>query len=614
MNSPNMRSEQLTPKMSPIALCLDDPNNSSAFQTLLSSPTKLKLDSTSGFYTTSLSKLNDYTRSGRSRERRNSETFRSISPIRFNMATSNNNQNPMGPKMLKSEYLTQKKTNLPLLSTLLQSAGASKTNKSAKAPSSNIVDNSKSIRDTLEQIQRQQKNFQQLQSKNERKTTEIESGTQTEVEQVASVPMSTSASSGTTTDKLPQSSARSSSVVSGGSTLGNDSTEIVVRKRSERAKDGESNKDIIASNSSTTFSPRLPQAVPSGEYQQVNVDSLPTDKNGFVDMDSHQRFARNPNNFGPNGASVNSPTLNNKQSNRFSFMSSTSTDYEYLFDQQAVPTINNSQIAPSQHHHHHQIPTSQSHVDHRFISSHSSVSNSNSNLLSAQEIETSKLDLKIKYLEIEIQELRLQNEKLINSMNNNRSNEDQLLMELLRQKGSNSESNSVVESVSESGSASNKKTRSMEKKVKLLEKQFDSYKKVLEKLSYIDQAVPIEDSISFKSKNVLRRPRKTKKSSLRIPKVSRISRISSKDLRRIEENSDYSSLIISSKDNLSSNEEDLIDVYSEVEFDNSDIDEGDAAEYEADDEKDCSTLTGSVITVEKRTTKRGLQLPMQIQK
>ena len=611
MNSPNMRSEQLTPKMSPIALCLDDPNNSSAFQTLLSSPTKLKLDGSSGFYTTSLSKLNDYTRSGRSRERRNSETFRSISPIRFNMATSNNNTNPSGPKMLKSEYLTQKKTNLPLLSTLLQSASATTINKTAKSSTSGIADNSKSIRETLEQIQQQQKNFQKLQSKNEKKANEADCAVQTETEQEVAVAMTTSTSSGTASDKLGPSNARSSSVVSGGSTLGNESTEILVRKRPERTKMADLNKDRVASTASSAIPLRQQPPASPADYQQVNVDNFPTDNNGFVDLNSHQKFARNPSNFGPNSAVASSPNLNNKQSNRFSFMSSTSTDYEYLFDQQAVPTIHSAQTAPNHHHHNH--PTSQSNIDHHFISSQSSVSNSNSNLLSAQEIETSKLDLKIKYLEIEIQELRLQNERLIDSMNNNRSTEDQLLMELLRQKTNNSESNSVVESVSENGSVVNKKTRSMEKKVKLLEKQFDSYKKVLEKLSYIDQTVPIEDSVSLQTKSVLRRPRKTKRSSLRIPKVSRISRISSKDLRRIEENSDYSSLLISSKDNISSNEEEIIDVYSEAEFENSDIDEGDAAEYEADDENDCSIMTGS-IRVEKRNAKRGLQLPMQIQK
>ncbi|SMN19729.1 similar to Saccharomyces cerevisiae YLR190W MMR1 Phosphorylated protein of the mitochondrial outer membrane, localizes only to mitochondria of the bud [Maudiozyma saulgeensis] len=615
MNSPNMRSEQLTPKMSPISLCLDDPKNSSAFQSLLASPTKLNLDNTSGFYSTSLSKLNDYARSGRSRERRDSETFRSISPIRFNLATSNNNNNALGPKMLKSEYLTQKKTNLPLLSTLLKSAASTKdtnrksaTTNATSSSSINITDNSMLIRETLDQIQQQQKNLQKF-NKTKTKTSKT---TKKTVETQLSDTNEMNIKENTTTEpvisnKLAELSLRSNSIVSGGSTLENEySGEIEVKKRNEREKDISFEKDRVVSNTSTMFHSQIQNNDTSTDFSSLNVESFPIDKNGFIDMNTHQKYSRNPHNISSNGGNINSPTLNNKQNNRFSFISSTSTDYEFLFDQQAVPNVHGPQTINSQqpppNHHQPQFPYSQS-----------SVSNSNSNVRSAQEMETSKLDLKIKYLEIEIQELKLQNEKLVNSMNVNRTTEDNLLIELLRQKTGVSEENSIADSNSEFGSTTTRKNRSMEKKVKMLEKKFEDYKKVLEKLNYIDQNMSIEDSTPVDIPDFKRRTRKSKRNTLRLPKVSRISRISSIDLRRIEENSDYSSLVISSKNNVSSNEEDLIDEYEEGCFDNSDLDEGDALEYEADDEKESHPLNRSIQLI-KKNSKRGLQLHLPIQK
>jgi len=615
-----MRSEQLTPKMSPIALCLDDPKNSSAFQSLLSSPTKLNLDNSSGFYSTSLSKLNDYARSGRSRERRGSETFRSISPIRFNLSTSNNNNNNnnnMGPKMLKSEYLTQKKTNLPLLSTLLKSAASTKDNNGKPAAttvttkssssSNTITDNSMLIRETLEQIQQQQKNLQKLNKTKTKKSKSSKNNIQIQVLDTNVINIKdNNIPEPIVPDKLVELSLRSNSIVSGGSTLENEhGGEIEVKKRNDEEKDILSEKDRVVSNTSTVFHSQIHNNDTPNDFSLLNVENFPIDKNGFIDMNTHQKYSRNPHNIGSNGGNISSPTLNNKPGNRFSFISSTSTDYEFLFDQQAVPSVHGPPAINSQHlHHHHQQ---------QFPYSQSSVSNSNSNLRSAQEMDTSKLDLKIKYLEIEIQELKLQNEKLVNSMNVNRTTEDNLLIELLRQKTGASEDNSIADSNSETGSTTTKKNRSMEKKVKMLEKKFDDYKKVLEKLNYIDQNISIEDSAPVDIPNFKRRTRKPKRNTLRLPKVSRISRISSVDLRRIEENSDYSSLVISSKNNASSNEEDLIEEYEEGSFDNSDSDEGDALEYEADDEKESYPLKGHIQLI-KRNPKKGLQLHIPIQK
>ncbi|KAG0668950.1 hypothetical protein C6P45_004231 [Maudiozyma exigua] len=611
-----MTSEQLTPKMSPIALCLDDPKNSSAFQSLLASPTKLNLDSTGGFYSTSLSKLNDYARSGRSRDRRGSDTFRSLSPIRFNLSTSNNNNNNIsGPKMLKAEYLTQKKTNLPLLSTLLKSANSSSDQNRKPSNKNANFDNSTLIKETLEQIQQQQRNL--------KKSTETKKKTIKKENEKIDACTSTANNNGKIREdnmcdipppeKIVELSLRSNSIVSGGSTLGNDFTpEIDVRKRQDNTKDIFSENGRVMSASSTVFHTGSPQIDTLNEFQTLNVENFPTDTNGFIDMSTHQKFARNPHNMNSNGGNITSPTFNNKPGNRFSFISSTSTDYELLFDQNGHPIAqgningqpNASYAAVSLHST--QSPN---------LYTESSVSNSNSNARSAQEIETSKLDLKIKYLEVEIQELRLQNEKLINSMNSNRATEDTLLMELLKQKTSISDEKSIADSNFDMESISARKNKSMEKKVKLLEKKFDDYKKVLEKLNYIDQNISIEDSMNqdvsqFKRKTNSRR---SKRSTLRLPKVSRISRISSVDLRRIEENSDYSSLVVNGKEHSSSSEEEIINDYEDVCFENSDEDHTDAAEYQADDENESRSQKDTIKLI-KRNSKRGLQLHLPIQK
>ena len=615
MNSPTMTSEQLTPKMSPISLCLDDPKNSSAFQTLLASPTKLNLDNAGGFYSTSLSKLNDYARSGRSRDRRGSETFRSLSPIRFNLSTSNNNNNnSSGPKMLKAEYLTQKKTNLPLLSTLLKSANSSNDQNRKPANKGTNFDNSTLIKETLEQIQQQQRNLKKS-TQTKKKPVKKEN----EIIDTVNAPMTNNtklkednADDTILSDKMAELSLRSNSIVSGGSTLGNDySGEIELKKRQDNEKDIFQENNRVISTSSTVFNTSSPQIDTLNGFQQVNVENFPVDKNGFIDMNTHQKFARNPHNMNSNGGNVTSPTLNNKQSNRFSFISSTSTDYELLFDQQGHPIAHGNTtgqpIAPyaAASMHNSQSPN---------LYPESSVSNSNSNARSAQEIETSKLDLKIKYLEVEIQELKLQNEKLINSMNSSRATEDTLLIELFKQKTGISDENSIADSNADVESVSARKSKSMEKKVRLLEKKFDDYKKVLEKLNYIDQNMSIEDSIAQDISDFKRRSnsRKSKRSTPRLPKVSRISRISSVELRRIEENSDYSSLVVNGKEQLSS-EEEIINDYEDACFENSDEDRTDGIDYHADDEKEMRSQKDTIQLI-KRNSKRGLQLHLQIQK
>lgn len=147
MNSPPLKPEQLSPTLSPMAFSLDDPSNGNGFSHLLASPTKLKLDSGCGgpnmnnnggsnghslIYRTSLSKLSELSRTGRSRQRSNSETLCSNSPIRFQLFNN-------APKMLKPEFMSQQPSTLPLLSTLMKQSAtgmASNSNKEAKKSSS----------------------------------------------------------------------------------------------------------------------------------------------------------------------------------------------------------------------------------------------------------------------------------------------------------------------------------------------------------------------------------------------------------------------------------------------------------------------------------------------
>ena len=178
MYSPILKPEQHSPMMSPMAFHLDENNGSNNIQNLLLSPTKLKLDSVgnSSVYRTSLSKLNELTRNGRSRQRRNSDTLRSNSPIRFPLL------NNLAPKMLKPEYINSQTSSLPLLSALMKQTANTSSNSANNSNSNYQLDASRqsnntndtnsnpffsrmSIKETLEQLnihkQMQKKNTQE---------------------------------------------------------------------------------------------------------------------------------------------------------------------------------------------------------------------------------------------------------------------------------------------------------------------------------------------------------------------------------------------------------------------------------------------------------------------
>ena len=143
----------------------------------------------------------------------------------------------------------------------------------------------------------------------------------------------------------------------------------------------------------------------------INIDNLPTDKNGFIEVGDNVPNLR-----------LNFPNANKQQSNRYSFLSSTSTECEFLFEQRRATSSLFSVAQSRQQQEQSQQQRQEQEEQQKLFRS------------AAQEIESAKLDLKIKQLELEIKELRLQNEQLLNSINNNRLMEDKLMLELLHQK------------------------------------------------------------------------------------------------------------------------------------------------------------------------------------
>ncbi|CAI4046327.1 Mmr1p SKDI_12G2260 [Saccharomyces kudriavzevii IFO 1802] len=436
MNSPTMKSEQLTPKLSPMSFCLDDKKNAGSFQNLLNSPTKLKLEtgsiSNSLLYPTSLSKLSELSRGGRSKQRRGSDTMRSVSPIRFQFLNNT-------PKMLKPEYLSQTTNNLPLLSALLKN--------SKKTPKANTGEDGslnpdhlniektiikQTIKDKLEQL-RNAEHAVPVQNK-EQKTMPLETIYYAE-------------------EPTPQEKPENS----------------VSLYTTVPAPALENHSMPSISNGSTHYSHTEVSELP----KDLNLDNLPTDKNGFVQ-------------YGPKS----------NNNNRYSFISSTSTDYEpeWYDGQQNIsmhmPSITNTEEASCR--------------------------------------DKSNLDIKIKQLELEITELKLQNEKLVHSMTTNRYIEERFMLEVMKDPSIQAQ----------------KSQRDIERKVKQLEKKFFNCKKVLKKLAESPTVVATSTS-------------KTDGNSARIPcPKTRLARVSVLDLKKIEEQPDSSSGISSEEDHFATDDTD----------------------------------------------------------
>lgn len=442
MNSPPLKPEQLSPTLSPMAFSLDDPSNGNGFSHLLASPTKLKLDSGCGgpnmnnnggsnghslIYRTSLSKLSELSRTGRSRQRSNSDTLRSNSPIRFQLFNN-------APKMLKPEYMSQQPSTLPLLSTLMKQSAtgmASNSNKEAKNHQAEIATRA-GIRETLKKYQ-----DQQLQLSKQTDESKQQRQVDAKVEQQPKVPEAM-------IQPVPERNISESASAISGMTLCDKQRDPdeTMKVKATTPKPNEEEVRVISSSS-------LVSSAVSIDFnnlpKELDLDALASDKNGFVQSDDFKRC---------------------------SFISSTSTDYD-------ADWYNNQPV-----------------ITHE---------------------ETAKLDHRIKQLELEIEEMKLQNEKLIQSITTSRTVEDIF----------------VYDAINEIKSSRQEAQRGVQRKVMQLEKKVENYRKVMKTLG----DSPIKKAASKDKRSTYPMGENPQISTLR----KRISRISSTELRQIEEQGSSSS-------------------------------------------------------------------------
>lgn len=519
MNSPNIRSEQLTPKMSPVMFSLDDNNStvSSSFHSLLNSPTKLKLDSV-GLYSTSLSKLNDYSRSGRSRNKSTKDTtLRSVSPIRFNNLFN-------APKMLKPEYLKNNSnanasgtaSTMPLLSALIRNNQASIEQKRKLG-----------IKKTLESLKQQIPPI------------EMEAITVPKQRTPPPVQLPVVEEQENEEDKYQDKAHEAD----------HRRPEPLALLQTQKIISEEFDNRII-SNTSTIYSdsPCIEKlidetdAFASNNVPVTNDMNFTTDTNGFIQY-------TNPN--------ISKFQKANNNTNRYSFISSTSTDFDVdLFEN------NNQHIhIPIQQQQQQQPHTQANNTNQDYT--HPINNNNNSNF-------GDQLDLKIKQLEVQIGELKLQNEKLINSISKNRLYEDKLLLEMLQKEKNTAISKMTNATLSENDCEDKKK--------------LETYKKTLDKLS------DSSSMISSKTNN--------SRSSDKSAKSNRISRISIQELQKFEESSDSA--------NSSDNESDKcvkFNKYADVHYE-ADIDDVDNGTFNINTQPEQQQISNR---------RRGFQLNLHVQ-
>ncbi|KAL3229268.1 Mitochondrial MYO2 receptor-related protein 1 [Nakaseomyces bracarensis] len=553
MNSPTFKSE-LSPTMSPIAFGLDD-------KSLLSSPTKLKLDSgghnagsmNSLLYPTSLSKLSELSRTGRSQQRmrRDSDTLRSVSPIRLQFQNTGNGSqgcnfaNMNAPKMLKPEYLKKHSTtSLPLLSALMMKGNHTKANNNG-APSVNSsttaanFDDVTKIKETLDLLRQEVV----PKTRNKAKTPEISESQLNPTEPQGARNVSEANSEETVFDNPNESHTKTD--------IDNVDEQQYLR---ERASHQTLTPRILSNETNVSVESEEPE-VTNG----INVDMLPTDRNGFVQIENK-----------------------NVNTNRYSFISATSTDYDLEWYENPNMLTKNTNPRPG--------PMNRVSSVIREDITNQNVEHQASN--SSTSLEATKLDLKIKQLELEISELKLQNEKLVHSINTNRIIEDRLLIDLIG--GSHESHNSLKPTQS----------KDMEKKVKQLEKKFDSYKKVLKRLKVINDSPPLLKG-KHKHNNKKTNEHHKKNDNIQLTdNRGRILRISSTELRKIDEQQD-SSASPSSFSEFESSESFLGD---------DEIDEIDLEEAIPDDKivvkkrQDATSSTASTTS-----SKKGFHLNFQVQ-
>ncbi|GCF00475.1 hypothetical protein ZYGM_003197 [Zygosaccharomyces mellis] len=486
MNSPTLRPEQLSPKLSPVAFSLDDPNNTSTsannFQHILASPTKLSLDGNANgnngsgagnslIYRTSLSKLSELSRRGRSRQRSNSDTLRSASPTRLQFFNN-------APKMLKPEYVSYQPSGMPLLSALI--GNGSTGPHGGRLGIKETLEmfhrgfSSKSRPSQKQEEQRRQRQAQESQLRpeqkgegsdrqlsdttlNEEKYKQFRGGVSNKYDNNNDDANNNDNSNNNNNNNdnhaneehndESENLTRNQGSIPGTETnmtapIDEDGT---LKKKSSSPRENQGTR--MASNSSVASSTMTVNF--NDMSKEVELDMLPTDKNGFVE-------------------------LVDGKSNRCSFISSSSTDFD----------------ADWYNHQHFHINE-----------------------------ETAKLDYRIKQLELELDELKIQNQKLIRSITTNRTAEDEFMLDALK----------------EIRYSKQKAQRGMERRVKQLEGKVESYRKVLGFIGDGPSQSQVHSQLPYGQISAC--SESPKKQNYK----KRIARISSMELRKIEEHSDSSS-------------------------------------------------------------------------
>lgn len=618
MNSPlSFRLDSLTPSSSPIQLSLDND--------YLLSPNKFKLSDS--FYP-NLGKINNNT----------SSTTNFTKSIENNKPTSlgfsffnNGNSGPSNTTrsiLFKNDFLNGSKKNNgnksadvdnnvnrnfknsnPLLSTLLNFSSSKSTAKNSNATDAKASNtNGRDLKETIDIIQQLQKGqkLSNTQSNNTTKTND----------KAGSIP-GNSVNDNSTMQKMHP----------GVDTLrtfkSNSITTTVTDNNVTENQDSRSNNHNYSGKVSTPSpnisrdhlgSPTvLRETVASPIEFNIPAKNIDNHSSKFSNNDIHFENDRNGfvkyiiNDNSNNGSMIRNNGKNIKQrnvSNRYSFISSTSTDYD------SNEYIDSTKFNGNLHHYSQQYPSHSNPITNSQQPADipNQLPNAHTDEVMADysnRLESSKLDLKIKQLEVEINELKLQNAKLVNSINTNKLIEDKLIIEYLQNKnaliddGHDSKYASLCNNTRKAKhSKKNSKNKEVKSKLQYLEKQFNTYKDTLNKLEgkhlqlqtaqiqhdnnqyfhnifsssshhSTDHNITNEDSISRgKSRLSYKHPHHTSHSDYKrqvstatsvssTNRHSRISRISTNELKKLEETTDPSSSfssIYSDNDDYSDNE------------------------------------------------------------
>lgn len=545
MNSPSnfFNLEQLTPSSSPISLSLDDSRNLGhvpSFATLLASPTKFKLSDAVRFsafssttasssnnndnnkindgnmLTTSLSKLKTYKKNTNSIDYKNidlsSVLFKEQNIHNNNSNNSNNsgnnntslnskNNKNIKPLMFKQEFVSNY-TSLPLLSTLLKVGGSLKTKnnvqKNGNTSTSSIsnqhsnninplLDDSLpklSIKETLERIQKHQQllnnskngNNTSINERHNHNTTIMD----TETKKYSQNINSTSNNTISTTSSIP----------------------YYNNKNATDKIDSENAYEIIESKlppKEGLLAPPLELHVTQRSVPNKTITSSTKQPQHRINdrIVSNTSTVYSDHMLLENGINVPSSVMKypNPSNNRYSFISSTSTDYDNFDFIEQVPPMVSSRPIPD-------------------INEYTS------------RLESSKMDLKIKQLEVEINELKLQNIKLINSITTTTTNS----VNHIQSKSSKDQTSSTTSQrcsidLQDQWTDESDETIRLRNKVKELEKKIDSYKRTISKYQYNSKPLDFAKRKQLNNGNL----------------HHRISRLSLTQLKRFEETTDPSS-------------------------------------------------------------------------